>query len=261
MKRILNIGLYLLLIAYLVFSLSFTAEKEKELLCNDLQINMLDTLNSGFLVKKDIEKILLKEESNILGYPLKGINTMKMEKKLKSLPYVKNAEIYYDMEGILFVKILQRRPVIRIITRTGNSYFVDEDGFIFPPRGSFTPYILIANGYFSEGPELRSVASLEELSDNKKFSEWIDAWQLGLFIDESKFWKSQIVQVFMNKKGEFELIPRVGAHQILFGNSSDLEEKFNKLMILYRDGFDYEGWNKYEKINLKYKNQVICTKR
>ncbi len=41
---------------------------------------------------------------------------------------------------------------------------------------------------------------------------------------------------------------------------SDLAVKFRKLKILYNEGLKYEGWNNYEKINLKYKNQVICTK-
>jgi cell division protein FtsQ len=261
MKKVLNIGFKILLLAFLVVSLSFTGSKEKELLCNDLRIEMLDTLNSGFLKKIDIEKIILKEESEILGYPLKDINTRKIENRLRSKPYIKSAEIFYDMEGILSVKVIQRTPIIRIITGAGNSYYLDEDGYIFRPRGKFTPHILIANGYFSDGDEIRTSGSLMEIEDSGKFSEWFKALQLARYIENDKFWKAQFVQAYVNSKAEFELIPRVGAHQIILGDVTKLEEKFKKLMTLYTDGLNYEGWNKYEKINLKYKNQVICTKR
>jgi cell division protein FtsQ len=65
----------------------------------------------------------------------------------------------------------------------------------------------------------------------------------------------------VNGKGEFELIPRVGAHIIEFGKAEDIEEKFEKLWILYNEGFYNTGWNQYDKISLKYKNQAVCTKR
>jgi cell division protein FtsQ len=81
------------------------------------------------------------------------------------------------------------------------------------------------------------------------------------YISEDKFLSSQIVQIYYNGSGDFELIPRVGAHQIIFGDIKDYQLKFMKLKVLYEEGLKYEGWNKYVMINLKYKNQVICTKR
>lgn len=261
MKKGLNIAFRILILVYLVVSLSFTADKKSELLCNDLHIQMKDTLDAGFLKKTDVENLILQEESEILGYPVGRINTRKIEKKLRSLPYIKSAEIYYDLEGILFVDVVQRKPVARVITRSGESFYLDEEGYLFRPRGVFTPHILIGNGYFPVSRELAKAGNLSELSDKKEFSKWNDFLNLSCFIERNEFWKSQIVQVFLNSKGEFELIPRVGAHQIIFGEAKEIPEKFEKLMTLYKDGLDYEGWNNYGKINLKYKNQVICTKR
>ena len=64
----------------------------------------------------------------------------------------------------------------------------------------------------------------------------------------------------MNSKYEFELIPRVGSQVIELGDADNLEEKFENLKLLYLEGFNKIGWNKYERISLKYKNQVVCTK-
>jgi cell division protein FtsQ len=69
------------------------------------------------------------------------------------------------------------------------------------------------------------------------------------------------MQIYRSQKGEYELIPRVGAHQIILGTLDDFETKLENLQLLYQQGFKQHGWNQYEKINLKYSNQIICTKR
>ncbi len=61
--------------------------------------------------------------------------------------------------------------------------------------------------------------------------------------------------------GEYELIPRVGAHQILLGSMDQWEKKLRNLELLYEQGLSKYGWNTYQTISLKYTNQVICTKR
>ena len=60
------------------------------------------------------------------------------------------------------------------------------------------------------------------------------------------------------------MIPQVGNHEIVFGaanSNKDVVAKLNKLKIFYQEGLPFEGWNKYNQINLKYKNQVVCKKR
>jgi cell division protein FtsQ len=88
-----------------------------------------------------------------------------------------------------------------------------------------------------------------------------DILALASFIADDPFWDAQIVQVYVNQKREFELVPRVGTQIILFGDRSRMEQKFFNLATLYHEGFRQKGWNRYEIINLKYNHQVICTKR
>ena len=60
---------------------------------------------------------------------------------------------------------------------------------------------------------------------------------------------------------EIEMIPRIGNHTVVIGNDMFLEEKFNKLSVFYREGLNKKGWDKYSIINLKFKDQVVCTKK
>lgn len=65
--------------------------------------------------------------------------------------------------------------------------------------------------------------------------------------------------MFPNK--EVELIPRVGRFRIVLGSLDDFEEKLNKLRLFYDQAIPKVGWDKYSVIDLKYKNQIVCTKK
>ncbi|MEP7169164.1 MAG: cell division protein FtsQ, partial [Bacteroidota bacterium] len=79
-------------------------------------------------------------------------------------------------------------------------------------------------------------------------------------IANDAFWNAQVEQIYVTEQSEIELIPRVGNHRIILGDASQLDEKFNKLMIFYKQGLNNTGWNNYNTINLKFTNQVVCTK-
>ena len=65
----------------------------------------------------------------------------------------------------------------------------------------------------------------------------------------------------MNADGEFELVPRVGSQRILLGDGSALEQRFEKLRLFYRDGMPKADWRRYAKIDLRFADQIVCTKR
>ena len=71
----------------------------------------------------------------------------------------------------------------------------------------------------------------------------------------------QIEQIYVNENTDIELVPKTGEHEIVLGDVNDLKDKFNKLMIFYLKGLNNLGWDVYKKINLKYKNQVVCSKK
>ena len=57
------------------------------------------------------------------------------------------------------------------------------------------------------------------------------------------------------------LVPRIGNHIIEIGKADNLEKKLAKLEEFYKEGLSKVGWNKYNKINIEFDKQVICTKK
>jgi cell division protein FtsQ len=58
------------------------------------------------------------------------------------------------------------------------------------------------------------------------------------------------------------IIPISGMHTIHFGRADEqVEEKFKRLKIFYKEGLKKVGWDQYKTINLKFDKQVVCEKK
>ena len=57
------------------------------------------------------------------------------------------------------------------------------------------------------------------------------------------------------------MIPKLGDQTILFGDTSNLVQKFQKFELFYKKVVPIYGWKKYSKINLEYKNQLVASIR
>ena len=71
----------------------------------------------------------------------------------------------------------------------------------------------------------------------------------------------QIDQIYINENNEVQLIPRVGDHLIVLGNFDRYEQKLEKLRKFYLFGLNETSWNIYSKIDLRFKDQVVCTRK
>ncbi len=247
LRKIGNIIIWLMLGAWFLFISSTISEKAEDILCNRIEVVMQDTVNNLFVTPTQVRELVLSAGQQIQGYPMEQINTRVLEERLEKNPYIRNAEVCKDISGRLEVRVEQREALLRFMPGGIEGFYLDTWGKVLPLSDQFTPLILLVTGKLpSVGGE---ASSFEEL------------FRFGSYLSRSEFWKDQVVQVYVDGNQEYELIPRVGAHQILLGSLDNWERKLRNLELLYDQGFSVHGWNNYRTINLKYTNQVICTKR
>ncbi len=264
MKKFRIISGWLAIMAYLLFVPGFMWESYREVICEEVDVRISGDPGGSFVNQDEIMEIVRNGNGKLLGYPLFSINTREIEEKVNLQPFVKNTNIFRAAGGRLIVGVEQRVPVLRIIDKNREDYYIDREGIVLPVSYSYTSHILVASGNIPRIPDIRtglSVIEREDDSNNGNHNVLNDLFILASYIGNDSFWRSQIVQLYVVDENEFELIPRVGAHIIKFGGISDYELKFRKLRALYEYGLPHKGWNNYEVINIKYSNQVICTRR
>ncbi|NJK95086.1 MAG: hypothetical protein HC905_09405 [Bacteroidales bacterium] len=134
---------------------------------------------------------------------------------------------------------------------TIKDYYIDDKGFLMKLSGKYTSHVPVANGFIGSPLNFKKSLDVMTLLKTGKRSILAELYQLAKYIEENEFWKAQIQQIYVNSKYDFELIPRVGSHIILFGDISNCEEKFGNLESLYINGLNTVGWNKYETIKFE----------
>jgi cell division protein FtsQ len=261
MKKTFNIIIWTGLVAYLFVALGFTADKRSDVLCREIRVIVTDSSDLKFFDRRDVTRILKSGNIKVLGIPVSEVNTRKVESLFSKNPYIRKIEVYTTLDGVLNIRVRQRTPIVRVIASNGAGYYLDKNGYIMPASRKYSPYLLVANGYFFVGDQFRKASCLDSIPDKKFYNSWFELLELAHFINGDSFWSSQIVQLYLNSNQDFEIIPRVGAHQIILGKAEGYESKFSNLEILYEEGLKTEGWNNYKKIDIRFKNQVICTKR
>ena len=250
MRKATKILIWLGLAAWFVVVLAFVSDESEEVLCMRIDVIMQDTVNNRFVTRSEVRSLVESSGMEIRGYPLSQINTRSLEYLLEENPYIGNAEVSKDVSGRLEVIVEQRVPLVRILPDGSRGYYIDTEGKALPVSENFTPLIMLATG--------KLPVSMKAVSSERHLSE---IYRFCTYLADHEFWSEQVVQIYVNSRGEYELIPRVGAHHILLGSMDQWEKKLKNLELLYEQGLSRYGWNTYKTINLKYTNQIICTKR
>lgn len=219
--------------------------------CADVNITIGGVKDALFISQQDVKNMLLGVSGSMIGKPLKDFDLRRMEDTLKSEPWISNAELFFDNNRVLQVRVTEKEPVARVFTVTGNSFYIDTALFRLPLNDKFTPRLPVFTGFPSDRKRWKG-------KDSLLMSEVKD---ISLHLLGDPFWMAQIDQVDIDADRNFQMVPKVGKHVVRFGNGQDIDRKFRKLYIFYRDVISKTGWSRYEEISIGYKGQVVATRK
>ena len=259
MNKLLQISIWIFALLAIIVTLGFVNISNNQTIFSQPIINIDYETENRFINENDIlSQILNKEDTGTLL--LNHFNVTHLEEKLDNNHSIKDVHVHKTIDGKLVINVKQRRPIVRIFSRN-ESYYIDEEGNLMPLSSKYTARLLVVSGSLNEPFGKRYRFNYDNLNDTLTEKTLLDdIYKIAHYIDNSEFWKAQIEQIHVNKVYEFELVPKVGNHKIVLGGVENLDGKFEKLMIFYKKGLNKTGWNEYSEINLKYKNQVVCTK-
>lgn len=254
--------MWVVLVSGLIVTLGFAERQEAKQLCKDLVVSIKQDDNA-FIDEQDIRQMLIDKGDSIKGQPIASVNVNKIERLVNTNPWVKKAEAYLDIDGILQIDVEQRTPLVRIINTTGESYYLDTEGNLMLWSPKYTPRILVATGNIHEAFNVwykTGVPGIMSSDTLAKVSMLDDVYAMAKYVTANPFWDAQVGAININRNNDIELVPSVGDHTIIFGGIEEMPEKFAKLKLFYSEGLNHTNWNIYDTLNLKYKDQVVCTK-
>lgn len=237
--------------AILFIALLITARiNANEIVCSEIQVNVKNVDDLKFITDKEIlDYINNNGQDVVINQKLKDISKSDIEKRIEQSEYVAKADVFTNFEGKMKVDVEQKKPIYRVFNNKGVSYYVNKKGESIPISSKFTPRLIVATGNLSN----------QDTPENLKIHE--ELLLLVNFINANPFWEAMIGQIHVANNDDYILYSKIDEHRVNLGNTENLEDKFKYLEIFYKEAIKNVDWKKYEEINLKYKGQIICTKK
>ena len=221
------------------------------MICKDVEVTIRSVGAGTYITQKEIlDRVSGRHPELLKGTLLKNISLSQLEKLLEQHLWIREAELYFDNNNILQIDIQERLPVARVFSVSGETFYVDDFGFRLPVNGKQIAYVPVFTGFPAITYPLLPKDSLLLMQVK----------DMGIYMLKNDFWKAQIDQVNI-QDDQMELIPKLGKHQILFGNGLDIERKFKRLMLFYKKVMKYTGWNYYSSLDLRYDKQIVAIRR
>jgi cell division protein FtsQ len=244
MKALGFVTLCLVLVGFIGF-----VEKQTQLKTFEgLEIDLKAVSGLYFVEEKEIEQIITSAFPELkAGLPVTEVPLAAVEKRLSGHPFIKSVQASIEQKGILKVSINQHEPIARIARPVGADGYITTEGLIIPTSPTYTSRVLILEGAYAE-----------QLMDQGSVDAMPELMPLIQFIAKDEFWSAQVTELEINKRDDIRLHQQVGKQVIEFGDAHDFESKFKRIDVLYKEILPRKGWNAYERISVKFKNQIVC---
>lgn len=227
-----------LVTAYLIYAVLSFSYIDYNTICKKVLVNIKDGDKVRFITQKEILSILENHELNPIGKTYGRVKLQSMEKVLSENPNIKEVQCYKTPDGSVYVDIQQRIP--KFLIAGFECMYVDADKKFIPVSQNYAAYVPVVSGLVT-----KSMATGE-------------LFDFVCYLEQDEFWNAQIEQIYIRADKKVELVTRVGDAVIVLGNLDNYQNKLKKLYKLYKNGFNIMGWNRFQKIDLQYENQVVC---
>ncbi len=232
---------FLLLTILIVFLYGFASYRNSKKISEDYDV-IFENGDNLFISYEMVNKLLIQKLGTDKNQSKENINLDSLENFIQSNKMVENTEVFLKINGDLGVIIKQRTPVLRVANNS-KSYYFDRLGKKMP----------LSDNYSARVP----VSSSNIDKSNSK-----DIVYLANQIKNDDFFKKQIIGISQkDSTNQFELKTRIGNQIIQFGNLNNMQSKFNKLKVFYQKVIADSTLHHYKIIDLRYKDQVVCTKK
>jgi cell division protein FtsQ len=200
-------------------------------------------------------------KSRFKGQTKKQLKISAIEKYIRAMSEVKETKVFTNIGKSWKIEVKVRKPIARIFNRYGETFYLDEEGVIMKASNLHTARVVVVTGNIKDRITSKNVKEIINNKFLKSIQKLDEIYRISYYVCNDPLMRALIGQIHFDKKGDFLLIPIVGGQKIIFGSAKtdeEVQEKFKKLKIFYKEAIPFEGWNKYKEIGLKYKNQIVC---
>lgn len=247
-RKVLRFLLTVVSVGGLVVAVSSAARKQEGQHLQGLDIQVANSHQVGFVNEKDLQELLFtRRHIRPTAMTMGDINVHRLEGIARSNPWIESAQVYVDHRRVLHVSATQRIPYVRIFETSGDSYYLDTALKQLPLSTDYVHYAPVVTGV----PHM--------LDSNAKKAVRAQIVYVVSKLSADPFWKQGVEEIVVRPDGDFELIPVLGNHRAILGDTAALDTKLHTLFLFYRNVLNRIGWDRYTVLDARYKGQVVAS--
>ncbi len=261
-KHILRVTAKLAVVVAALAALGFVEQSGDSVPVRDIQVQLQGNGEMRFIDADALREEVASGAGAVIGTPMNKVDEAGIEQRLRSIPSVASADVYHTMDGVLHVRASQREPIVRVVNADGTGFYIDKEGWTMPLDPNYTARVLVVTGQLAEPFDKCAPVNVAYGNDSlaaRFHSRAIHAMATTLRADPA--WNALFTQAVMDAAGDITLIPSVGMMQVRVGDGGRLEQRLQKLATFYRQGIPQADWRRYSIVDLRFDDQVVCTKR
>ena len=229
----------LLMFMLVIFLLSFTSKRNENRKLKKSVILFVGN-TEPFVKQETVNKLLIENNEGVSSIQKVNLDLNKLEKNLNAQEMIEKSDVYVSIDGVLKAVVKQKTPIARIFDNE-DSFYIDYEGNRMPLSTNFTARVPLVSGGI-----------------NKNNNE--DLAQLLRIIHDDPFLKKNIIGIEIMPNGSLKMHNRNFDFQIDFGKLINMEHKFKNYKAFFQKAVLDSSLYKYKKIDLRFTEQVVCTK-
>ena len=211
-------------------------------ICRAVEVRVDAPAPVDSIVRAGVLEEVAKYPFKIKGVPINQVDTRSVEKHLNKLSAFETVHCIVTADGTLRIDVTPMIPVMRVFFGDG-SYYINKDGKHVPSNAEFFTDVPVVTGNF----------------DNR--FQPVDVLPFVRFIENDRELRALTSMVLARGPRDLLLVPRITGHVVNFGDTLDLPRKRRALLAFYRNVMPYKGWEHYDTISVKFRGQVVATRR
>jgi cell division protein FtsQ len=196
--------------------------------------------NAPFVNQETVNKLLIENNRDAQSIDKDKLDLNKLEKVLNNHEMIEKSQVFVSVDGVLKALVKQKTPIARVFDGD-QSFYIDYEGNVMPLSTNFTARVPLVSGEI-----------------NKKNSEKLS--ELFRIIHNDEFLKKNIIGVQIMPNGSLKMGNRNFNYQIDFGGAVRMKAKFNNYKAFFQKAVLDSSLYKYKIIDLRFAQQVVCTK-
>lgn len=228
-----------LLIGLVGFLFSFTGKQNENRKLLKAEVNF-EVGEQLFITHETVNKLLIENKKEASSIRKVALDLNDLENAINQHAMVEKAEVYVSVDGLLKADVKQKTPIARVFDYQ-ESYYIDSKGTKMPLSDIHSARVPILSG-----------------GNNAKETEKIN--ELFRLIYQDEFLKKNIIGVEVLPSGSIIMKNRNYDYDIAFGKTIQMERKFKNYKAFFQKAVQDSSIQKYKIVNLKFTQQVVCTK-